>query len=138
MKKLTCIFLILAMAFTAAACIYQQSATAPEEGAAAAEEGAATAVAQKLTITETSIPTIDPQQFNSAASYVPMKGICEGLIRTSLNDINPGVAESWEIAEDISQGQQNARRDSTFSVKNEGLSNISSAKATQTEPSPER
>ena len=38
----------------------------------------------------------------------------------------------------ISQGQQNARRDSTFSVKNEGLSNISSAKATQTEPSPER
>lgn len=100
MKKLTCIFLILAMAFTAAACTYQQPATAPEEGVAAAEEGAATAVAQKLTITETSIPTIDPQQFNSAASYVPMKGICEGLIRTSFNDINPGVAERWEIAED--------------------------------------
>ena len=100
MKKLTCIFLILAMAFTAAACTYQQPATAPEEGVAAAEEGAATAVAQKLTITETSIPTIDPQQFNSADSYVPMKGICEGLIRTSFNDINPGVAERWEIAED--------------------------------------
>ena len=86
MKKLTCIFLILAMAFTAAACTYQQPATAPEEGAAA-EEGAATAVAQKLTITEASVPTIDPQQFNSASSYVPLKGICEGLVRTSMNDI---------------------------------------------------
>ena len=94
MKKLTCIFLILAMAFTAAACTYQQPATAPEEGAAAAEEGAATAVAQKLTITETSIPTIDPQQFNSAASYVPMKGICEGLIAPASTTSTPALLKA--------------------------------------------
>lgn len=94
MKKLTCIFLILAMAFAAVACSSQQPAASPEEG------GAAPAAEQKLTITESSIPTIDPQQFNAASSYVVMKGISEGLIRTSLNDINPGVADSWEIAED--------------------------------------
>lgn len=39
MKKLTCIFLIFAMAFTAAACAYQQPATAPEESAAVTTEG---------------------------------------------------------------------------------------------------
>ena len=51
---------------------------------------------------------------------------------------NTEEGQSLWTAKIISQGQQNARRDSTFSVKNEGLSNISSAKATQTEPSPER
>lgn len=55
---------------------------------------------QDLTFSLPSVPTIDPQQFNAAPSYVVMKGIGEGLIRTHEGQVTPGVAESWEVAED--------------------------------------
>ena len=55
---------------------------------------------QDLTFSLPSVPTIDPQQFNAAPSYVVMKGIGEGLIRTHAGQVAPGVAESWEVAED--------------------------------------
>ena len=55
---------------------------------------------QDLTFSLQSVPTIDPQQFNAAPSYVVMKGIGEGLIRTHEGQVAPGVAESWEVAED--------------------------------------
>jgi oligopeptide transport system substrate-binding protein len=55
---------------------------------------------QDLTFSLPSVPTIDPQQFNAAPSYVVMKGIGEGLIRTHEGQVYPGVAESWEVAED--------------------------------------
>ena len=60
------------------------------------------------------------------------------MIKCSYHTTSAKGGQSLWTAKIISQGRQNARRDSTFSVKNEGLSNISSAKATQTEPSPER
>ncbi len=55
---------------------------------------------QDLTFSLPSVPTIDPQQFNAAPSYDVMKAIGEGLIRTHEGQVTPGVAESWEVAED--------------------------------------
>ncbi len=55
---------------------------------------------QDLKLTLTSVPTVDPQQFNAAPSYDVLKGICEGLIRTHEGVVGPGVADSWEVSED--------------------------------------
>jgi oligopeptide transport system substrate-binding protein len=55
---------------------------------------------QKLTIATLSVPSIDPQNFNAAPEYVAIKGYVEGLVHTWKGEINPGVAERWEIAED--------------------------------------
>ena len=68
--------------------------------AAVAEATETLSADQDLTFSLQSVPTIDPQQFNAAPSYVVMKGIGEGLIRTHEGQVAPGVAESWEVAED--------------------------------------
>jgi len=82
--------LILALLMTLAAPAAFAEAQAPETLSAD----------QDLTFSLPSVPTIDPQQFNAAPSYVVMKGIGEGLIRTHEGQVTPGVAESWEVAED--------------------------------------
>ena len=69
---------------------------------------------QDLTFSLTSVPTIDPQQFNAAPSYVVMKGIGEGLIRTHEGQVTPGVAESWEVAEDNLKMTFHLRKDASW------------------------
>jgi oligopeptide transport system substrate-binding protein len=70
---------------------------------------------QDLTFSLTSVPTIDPQQFNAAPSYDVMKGIGEGLIRTHEGIVTPGVAESWEVAEDNLKMTFHLRKDACWS-----------------------
>ncbi|MCL2873815.1 MAG: peptide ABC transporter substrate-binding protein [Defluviitaleaceae bacterium] len=55
---------------------------------------------QRLTFSVTSLPTIDPQRFNSDSSYIVIKGFAEGLISMANGEIRPGVAERWEFSPD--------------------------------------
>lgn len=70
---------------------------------------------QDLHFSLTSVPTIDPQLFNASASYVACKGFGEGLVRTLGAEVKPGVAESWEIAEDNMSMTFHLRQDACWS-----------------------
>lgn len=83
-KKLLVVLLALTMVFSFAAC----------GGGSGSSDG------QTLKFSTTSIPSTDPQNFNSAAEYPIDKAIYEGLIRTKGSEVNPGVADTWEVAED--------------------------------------
>lgn len=83
-KKLLVVLLALAMVFSFAAC-----------GGGSSSSGD-----QTLKFSTTSIPSTDPQNFNSAAEYPIDKALYEGLIRTKGDAVNPGVADTWEVAED--------------------------------------
>lgn len=84
MKKIVCMMLALIMVFGLVACGGGGGGTAGQE----------------LKFSTTSLPSIDPQNFNSAAEYPIDKALYEGLVRTKGGDVNPGVAETWEVAED--------------------------------------
>ena len=83
-KKLLVVLLALTMVFSFAAC----------GGGSSSSDG------QTLKFSTTSIPSTDPQNFNSAAEYPIDKALYEGLIRTKGDTVNPGVADTWEVAED--------------------------------------
>ncbi len=122
MKKLRnalCVLLMLAMTLTALTACQGTPANTPADPAAPATDPAAPAADpatpatepvpadasdladdQELIFSLTSVPTIDPQQFNAASSYVVMKAFGEGLIRTSKGIVGPGVASSWEVSDD--------------------------------------
>jgi oligopeptide transport system substrate-binding protein len=72
-------------------------------------------VPQKLTFALLSVPNIDPQRFNSSPEYVSIKGIAEGLVHTWQGEINPGVAESWDIASDNMTMTFHLRKDACWS-----------------------
>ncbi|MDR1558909.1 MAG: peptide ABC transporter substrate-binding protein [Clostridiales bacterium] len=95
------------------------SESAAAESAAPAgqsETAADTAVAeQKLRYSTTSLTTLDPQRFNSADSYPPIKGYVEGLVNTYGREVNPGTAESWEIADDNKSITFHLRQDACWS-----------------------
>lgn len=82
-KKILVMLLALTMVFSFAACGGKKSSGD-----------------QTLTFSTTSIPSVDPQNFNSAAEYPIDKALYEGLIRTKGDVVNPGVADTWEVAED--------------------------------------
>lgn len=82
-KKILVMLLALTMVFSFAACGGKKSSGD-----------------QTLTFSTTSIPSVDPQNFNSAAEYPIDKALYEGLIRTKGDAVNPGVADTWEVAED--------------------------------------
>lgn len=88
MRKFLCLLLALMLTLAAPAAFAEAQATET------------LSADQDLTFSLPSVPTIDPQQFNAAPSYVVLKGIGEGLIRTHEGQVTPGVAESWEVAED--------------------------------------
>ena len=62
--------------------------------------GSKTKTGQTLVFANLPLENIDPQKFNASPSYVAIKGFAEGLVHTWQGQINPGVAERWEIAED--------------------------------------
>ena len=70
---------------------------------------------QKLTFSVTSLPTIDPQRFNSESSYIVIKGFKEGLITVFNGELRPGVAERWEFAPDNMSVTFHLRRDAKWS-----------------------
>ena len=70
---------------------------------------------QDLSFSQTDIPTIDPQLFNASASYVAIKGYSEGLVHTLGAEVRPGVAESWEIADDNMSMTFHLRQDACWS-----------------------
>lgn len=70
---------------------------------------------QKLTMATLSVPSIDPQKFNAAPEYVVVKGYAEGLVHTWQGEINPGVAERWDIAEDNKTMTFHLREDACWS-----------------------
>ncbi len=88
MRKILCLLLALMLTLAAPAAFAE---------AQAAETLSAD---QSLTFSLPSVPTIDPQQFNAAPTYVVLKGLGEGLIRTHEGQVTPGVAERWEVSED--------------------------------------
>jgi oligopeptide transport system substrate-binding protein len=59
--------------------------------------------------------TLDPQRFNSADSYASIKGYVEGLVSTYGSKVEPGVAESWDIAADNKKITFHLRKGSTWS-----------------------
>lgn len=103
MRKFLCLLLALVMTLAASTAFAE---------AQAAEMLSAN---QDLTFSLPSVPTIDPQQFNAASSYDVMKGIGEGLIRTHEGQVGPGVAESWEVAEDNLKMTFHLRKDACWS-----------------------
>ena len=103
MRKILCLLLALIMTLAASTAFAE---------AQAAETLSAN---QDLTFSLTSVPTIDPQQFNAAPSYDVMKGIGEGLIRTHEGIVTPGVAERWEVAEDNLKMTFHLRSDACWS-----------------------
>ena len=112
MKKLLCLLLALVMVFAAVAVSADSVSTSNEEDTtaaanakadeAAAYDPALAAAVQEFRYTEASIPSLDPQQFDSAAEYPTDKGYMEGLVRTFNGAVNPGAADSWEFNDDAS------------------------------------
>ncbi len=123
MKKATLLLVMMLLAtmlvFTACGGGSEEPAEEPavgeEAGGEDAAEGDAATQAQELTFSLASVPTIDPQRFNASPSYVVMKGLGEGLIRTHEGEVMPGVAESWVVSEDNMQMTFTLRQDATFS-----------------------
>lgn len=106
MKKLASLLLALMMVLALVAC---------GGGSDGGDEGGDGAVTQELRFSESSVPSIDPQNFNSAAEYPIVKALYEGLVRTHGGDINPGVAETWDIAEDNMKMTFHLREDACWS-----------------------
>jgi len=114
MKKSLLLVLMLALVMVlAAAC---GGAEQPAGETPAAEGGeTVSGVGQDLVFSLPSLPTIDPQRFNASPSYVVMKGFGEGLVRTWHGEVQPGVAESWEIADDNLKMTFHLREDACWS-----------------------
>ncbi|MCL1872752.1 MAG: peptide ABC transporter substrate-binding protein [Clostridiales bacterium] len=94
--------MMVALALTLTACF----------GSGSKSENAA---AQSLIFASLPLQGIDPQQFNAAPSYVIIKGFAEGLVHTWQGEIKPGVAESWEIADDNMTMTFHLRQDACWS-----------------------
>lgn len=74
-------------------------------------------------------PNIDPQLSTDAISFVPMNAILEGLTRVYKDEIQPGMAEKWDISDDKltytfhlrdakwSDGQPVTAQDFEYSIK---------------------
>lgn len=107
MKKLASLLLALAMVLALVAC---GGGGGEAEGG---DEGGA--VQTELRFSESSIPSIDPQNFNSAAEYPIVKALYEGLVRTKGAEVNPGVAETWEVADDNMKMTFHLREDACWS-----------------------
>ncbi|MBQ1343900.1 MAG: peptide ABC transporter substrate-binding protein, partial [Firmicutes bacterium] len=112
MKKWLVLLLALALVFTFAAC-----GATEEGGEEAAEETSEPAASDNtsFTFSLTSVPSIDPVMFDSSPCQIVDKMFMEGLIRLNGEELNPGIAESWEFNEDNTQLTFHLRQDAVWS-----------------------
>jgi oligopeptide transport system substrate-binding protein len=103
LKKVISMFLAIAMCLGMAACSTPGQKQEPAKPAdAAAETPAETAPDKKVlrySLTADA-PTLDPQLMNSIPSSTVGFHIYEGLMRNHIGEIQPGMAEKYEISED--------------------------------------
>jgi oligopeptide transport system substrate-binding protein len=74
---------------------------ATESSGAQSNTPTGTTVEQKLAFNITPVPTMDPTFFNAAPSSTAIKPYAEGLINVYLGELQPGVADTWEVADDF-------------------------------------
>jgi oligopeptide transport system substrate-binding protein len=103
LKKVISMFLAIAMCVSMASCSTPGQKQEPAKPAdAAAETPAETAPDKKVlrySLTADA-PTLDPQLMNSIPSSTVGFHIYEGLMRNHIGEIQPGMAEKYEISED--------------------------------------
>ncbi|TWH81488.1 peptide ABC transporter substrate-binding protein [Sedimentibacter saalensis] len=103
LKKVISMFLAIAMCLGMAACSTPGQKQEPAKPAdAAAETPSETAPDKKVlrySLTADA-PTLDPQLMNSIPSSTVGFHIYEGLMRNHIGEIQPGMAESYDISED--------------------------------------
>lgn len=103
LKKVISMFLAIAMCLGMAACSTPGQKQEPAEPAdTAAETPSETAPDKKVlrySLTADA-PTLDPQLMNSIPSSTVGFHIYEGLMRNHIGEIQPGMAESYDISED--------------------------------------
>lgn len=70
-------------------------------GGGSSQQAETTDELQVLTFSQTSeIPSLDPQLQNSMQSFEVSNAIFEGLVRMHNGQVQPGIAEKWEISPD--------------------------------------
>nr|WP_300092129.1 peptide ABC transporter substrate-binding protein [Sedimentibacter sp.] len=103
LKKVISMFLAIAMCLGMAACSTpgqnQEPAKPADAAAAAPAETAPDRKVLRYSLTADA-PTLDPQLMNSIPSSTVGFHIYEGLMRNHVGEIQPGMAESYEISED--------------------------------------
>ena len=114
MKKWLVLLLALALVFAFAACGTVDNPDPPaEDPAAPVEEPAEAKTSFEFSLD--SVPTIDPVMFDSSPCQIVDKMFMEGLIRLNGQELNPGVAESWEFNDDNTQLTFHLRADALWS-----------------------
>ncbi len=103
LKKVISMFLAMAMCLGMAACSTPGQKQEPVKPADAAAETPAETAPDKKVLRYSLLadaPTLDPQLMNSIPSSTVGFHIYEGLMRNHIGEIQPGMAESYEISED--------------------------------------
>lgn len=103
LKKVISMFLAIAMCLGMAACSTPGQKQEPAKPADAAAEAPAETAPDKKVLRYSltaDAPTLDPQLMNSIPSSTVGFHIYEGLMRNHVGEIQPGMAESYEISED--------------------------------------
>lgn len=97
-KKIISLCLVLLMCFSLAACSTPgDKAETPASSEPAAQTESGKILRYSLTA---DAPTLDPQLMNSIPSSTVGFHIYEGLMRNHVGEIQPGMAEKYEISED--------------------------------------
>lgn len=103
LKKVISMFLVIAMCVSLAACSTpgekQEPAKPAEEASTTPEATAPEKKVLKYSLTADA-PTLDPQLMNSIPSATVGFHIYEGLMRNHIGEIQPGMAESYDMSED--------------------------------------
>ncbi|WP_019229118.1 peptide ABC transporter substrate-binding protein [Sedimentibacter sp. B4] len=103
LKKVISMFLAIAMCLGMAACSTPGQNQEPAKTTDAAAETPAETAPDKKVLRYSLLadaPTLDPQLMNSIPSSTVGFHIYEGLMRNHIGEIQPGMAESYEISED--------------------------------------
>ncbi|MPM99416.1 putative deoxycholate-binding periplasmic protein YgiS [bioreactor metagenome] len=103
LKKVISMFLAIAMCLGMAACSTPGQKQEPAKPADAAAETPSETTPDKKVLRYSltaDAPTLDPQLMNSIPSSTVGFHIYEGLMRNHIGEIQPGMAESYDISED--------------------------------------
>ncbi|MDF2615783.1 MAG: hypothetical protein K0Q47_438 [Sedimentibacter sp.] len=103
LKKVISMFLAIAMCVSMASCSTPGQKQEPAKPADAATETPAETAPDKKVLRYSltaDAPTLDPQLMNSIPSSTVGFHIYEGLMRNHIGEIQPGMAEKYEISED--------------------------------------